>query len=385
MAPDGIAARVERSGGRVVVRDLEVSEDLRMAFGERRCLAAFRDFLADVERGAEEVRFEGVRGGRRMLLARHGYVPDRGAMVGPGGGVETAGRRLDAATFDSMPGSSFPSDVRVRMLDGVMRPVGALEAGDVIAEGGLVEAVMRGRMRELVDLGFVRCGAGSGVFVGGRWIRAREHPRAVPVDVPDGVEGCMIASENRFLEVEGGLFSDFHETAGRRAELAEFSERALEAMNAEERRERAGWSARPWRSGEIGLVRSWWRALREAGYGDWGDGPSVDEIGSEGFLAELDGKPVACAFLHVLPGAGYAAVCAPVCDPAAPPQACLRGIALVAEAAAEHCRRLGAWETVCHVRTPTIAKGFEMAGWRDGGPNCCHVYLCDETIPWLEP
>ena len=97
MEPDGIAALVERSGGLVVVRDLEVAEDLRMAFGEGRCLAAFRDFLASVESGAEKVRFEGVRGGSRMMLARHGYVPDRDAMVGPGGGAATASRRLDPA------------------------------------------------------------------------------------------------------------------------------------------------------------------------------------------------------------------------------------------------------------------------------------------------
>ena len=168
-------------------------------------------------------------------------------------------------------------------------------------------------------------------------------------------------------------------------DMAGISERAIDAMNFVERRERAGWSTRPWRSGEIALVRSWWRALPEAGYGDWGDGPSVEELGSEGFLAELDGRPVACAFLHLLPGAGYAAVCAPVCDPTAAPQTCLRGIAMIAEAAADHCRRLGVWEAACFVRTPLIAKGFEMAGWRDGGPKCCHVYLCEETIPWLEP
>ena len=161
--------------------------------------------------------------------------------------------------------------------------------------------------------------------------------------------------------------------------------RSLAAMNSGVSRERTGWSTRPWRSGEIGIVRSWWRALREAGYGDWGDGPEIDEIGSEGFLAELDGRPVACAFLHVLPGAGYAAVCAPVCDPSAAPQTCLRGIALVAGAAAEHFRELGVRETACFVRTPLIAKGFEMAGWRDAGPHCNHVYLCDETILWLEP
>ena len=233
MEIDGIAARVERSGGRVVVRDLEIAEDLRLSFGEARCLAAFRDFLANVESGAEEVRFVGVRGGCRMLLARHGYVPEWDAMVGPGGDASTAGRRLDPATFGSMPGSAFPSDARVRMRDGGMLPVGSLEVGELISSGGLVEAVMRGRMRELVDIGFVRCGAGSGVFVGGRWIRAREHPRAVSVHIPDGVEGCMIAAENRVLEIEGALFSDFHETADRRAELAEYSERALAAMNAE--------------------------------------------------------------------------------------------------------------------------------------------------------
>lgn len=175
-----------------------------------------------------------------MLLARNGYVPEGSAMVGPGGGTVATARRLDAATFDSMPGSAFPSCVRIRMLDGAMRPVGSLDVGDEIAEGGMVEAIMRGRMRELVDIGFVRCGAGSGVLVGGRWIRARNHPRAVSVHIPDGVEGCMIAAENRVLEIEGRLFSDFHETAGRRAELAEISVRALAAMNAEESRSRAG-------------------------------------------------------------------------------------------------------------------------------------------------
>ena len=50
----------------------------------------------------------------------------------------------------------------------------------------------------------------------------------------------MIAAENRVLEIEGRLFSDFHETVERRAELLECSVRALAAMSAEEGRSKAG-------------------------------------------------------------------------------------------------------------------------------------------------
>jgi len=182
------------------------------------------------------------------------------------------------------------------------------------------------------------------------------------------------------------LFSDFYETVTRYKELADFSDQAVAIMNAmQDDEEKAGWTTRMWRREEIDIVKPWWRKMREAGYGDWGDGPAIDEIGRVGFLAELNGEPVACVFLYFPPSARYAAVYSAICDVGASYHACFRGIALAAKAAVDHCKSVGVEEIVCYVHTPAVVKSFEMAGYRHDEKQYNNVYLCDEVIPWLEP
>ena len=48
--------------------------------------------------------------------------------------------------------------------------------------------------------------------------------------------------------------------------------------------EKAGWTTRLWRRGEIDIIRPWWGAMLEAGYGGWDDGPAIDEISCFGIL-----------------------------------------------------------------------------------------------------
>jgi len=168
---EGIFASIDRNADRVIVKDFEIEEGLLMAFGEEHYLPAFRQFVDWVEReDVPEIRFEVDRSGYRMLLARFGYALESGVMIKRSGDEELAKKsRLAAATFDSMSGSAFAADALIKMSDGSSKPVSALEVGEEVAVGGLVTTILRGRQRNITDLGNIRCGSGSGIFHAGRW------------------------------------------------------------------------------------------------------------------------------------------------------------------------------------------------------------------------
>lgn len=384
---EGIFASIDRSDLGVVVRDFEIEEGLLMAFGEEHYLPAFKEFVAWIEKDdVPEIRFKVDRSGYRMLLARFGYALENGDMVKRSGDEELAKKsRLAAATFDSMSGSAFASDALIKMADGSLKPVSKLDVGEEVAVGGLVTTILRGRQRNVTDLGNIRCGSGSAIFFDGRWIRAKDHPEAQPVYLHEGLEGYTIGTMNHRLVVNDEMFSDFYETITRYKELADFSDQAVAIMNAmQEDDEKAGWTTRLWRREEIDIVKPWWQKMRDAGYGDWGDGPSIDEIGRIGFMAELNGQPIACVFLYFPPSARYAAIYSAICDVSTSYHACFRGIALAAKAAVDHCREVGVHEVVCYVHTPAVVKSFELAGFRHDDKQYNDIYICDEVIPWLE-
>jgi hypothetical protein len=385
---EGIFASIERSAERVTVKDFEIEEGLLMAFGEEHYLPAFKQFVTFIEaEDTPEIIFDVSRSGYRMLLARFGYALEHDVMVKRKGDEELAKKsRLAAATFNSMSGSAFSAEALIKMQDGILKPVSELDVGEEVAMGGIVTTILRGRQRNIIDLGSVQCGSGSGVFHNGEWIRAKDHPDATPVYFRDGMEGYTIGTMNHRMVVNDEIFSDFYETVTRYTELSDFSDQAVAIMNAMQDDEvKAGWTTRLWRREELDIVKPWWGKMKEAGYGDWGDGPAIDEIGRVGFLAELEGKPIACVFLYFPPSARYAAVYSAICDVTTSYHACFRGISLAAKAAIEHCREVGVEEIVCHVHTPAVVKSFEMAGFRHDDVQYNHVYLCDEVIPWLEP
>jgi hypothetical protein len=384
---EGIFASIDRTSDRVIVRDFEIEEGLLMAFGEEHYLPAFRQFVDWIERDViPEIRFEVDRSGYRMLLARFGYALENGVMVKRSGDEELAKKsRLAAATFDSMSGSAFAPDALIKMADGTLKPVCELEVGEEVAIGGLVTTILRGRQRNVTDLGNIRCGSGSGIYHAGRWIRAKDHPDAKMVHLPEGLEGYTIGTINHRMEVNEELFSDFYETVTRYKELSDFSDQAVAIMNAmQEDDDKAGWTTRMWRREEIEIVKPWWGKMRDAGYGDWGDGPDIDEIGRIGFMAELNGQPVACIFLYFPPSARYAAIYSAICDIDTSYHACFRGIALAAKAAIDYCKSVSVEEVVCYVHTPAVVKSFEMAGFKHDDKQYNDVYLSDEVILWLE-
>ena len=385
---EGIFASIERSDTGVTVQDFEIEEGLLMAFGEEHYLPAFKEFLVFVESGsAKEIRFDVKRSGYRMLLARFGYALVDGLMIKRiGDEALTKKANLAAATFDSMSGSAFAADARIKMADGTSIPASKLQVGMEVAAGGIVTTILRGRQRSITDIGSIRCGSGSGIFHDGRWIRARDHPDAVPVWFRDGMEGYTIGTVHHRLMVNDEMFSDFYETITRYKELSDFSDQAVSIMNAmQEDDDKAGWTTRMWRREELDIVRPWWGKMKEAGYGDWGDGPAIDEIGRIGFLAELEGRPVACVFLYFPPSARYAAIYSAICDVTTSYHACFRGIALAAKASIEHCREVGVEEIVSYVHTPAVVKSFELAGYRHDEKQYNNIYLSEDIIPWLEP
>jgi hypothetical protein len=133
------------------------------------------------------------------------------------------------------------------------------------------------------------------------------------------------------------------------------------------------------------LIRSWYHRMRENGMGDWGDGPSEAQIGHEGVIAEFDGKPVACVFLFIPPSRSYAAILSAVCDTDLTRHLCFRGLIKAAEGGRDTCLQAGVREIVSFVNTPAVVSAFKAARFTDGGPAIHHVYLCSETLLWLEP
>ncbi|MCE6958090.1 hypothetical protein LAZ40_03340 [Cereibacter sphaeroides] len=125
--------------------------------------------------------------------------------------------------------------------------------------------------------------------------------------------------------------------------------------------------------------------MKEAGYGDWGEGPAGDALAHSGVLAELDGQPVACLFLYAPPSWAYAMVFSAICDVSRPPQACFRGLVHAAVAVREQCEAMGAGEVVSYVRTPAVVKAFELAGFARDPKSFTHVYLSEERLRWLDP
>ena len=233
---DGITASIDRSADIVIVRDFEIDEVLIMTFGEAQYLPALSDFIEHIESGnAKEIRIEVSRSGYRMLLARFGYDLDNDMMVKRVSDDTPAQKeKLASATLENMSGSVFTADARIKMADGHEVPVSELEVGSEIAVGGIVTSILRGRQRSFVDIGRIRCGLSSAVFHDGHWLRAREHPKAQPLWFDDGIEGYTIGTANHQLIVNGELFADFYETAGRQKELADLSDQAIALMNADQ-------------------------------------------------------------------------------------------------------------------------------------------------------
>ena len=317
-----------------------------------------------------------------MLLARFGYALENGVMIKRKGDLEpTRGAPLAAATFDSIPGSAFAADASIRMADGSHKPVSELEVGQQVAIGDLVTAICKRHHRNATDLGSVRCGSSSGVFYDGRWLRARDHPEAIAVYLRDGLESYSIETINHRMVVNDRLFSDFMETVTHKQELVDFSDQALVIMNAmRDDEKKAGWTTRLWHREEIGIVSPWWGAMQEAGHGDWGDGPSIDEISRFGILAELNGQPIACVSLYFQASMRYGIVAGAICDVSKSSQECRQGITLAARAAVEYYHSIGIGEIICYVRTPAVVKNFEKAGYLHDDVQYNHVYICDEVV-----
>ena len=321
-----------------------------MAFDEEHYLPALKEFLTYIElNDPTEIRIKVDRNGYRMLLARFGYAPKDGVMIKRTGDLEvTRIARLAATNFDSMSGSAFAADARIRMADGNHKLVSELEVGEEVAIGGLVTAICELRQRNITDLGSMHCGSGSGVFHEGRWLCARDHPEAIAIDLYDGLECYMIVTLNHRMMVNDELFSDFYETVTRQKELLDRSDEALAIMNTmKEKEKKAGCTTRLWRRQEIDIIWLWWGAMLEAGYGDWGDGPSVDEVSRFGVLAELNGAPVACVFFYFQSSTRYGAVYGAICDISKSSRECRQGIALAVHAAVEYYRSISIEEIVC--------------------------------------
>ena len=232
MEKTGISARISWTGGEARVDDLEIDEGLLMTFGEEGYLPALTAYLAEIEtRATGRVSISSGRSGYRMLLARLGYEARDGAMV-----KDARAPRKDpspaAATFDSISASTFGEESRILMADGTRRMVAQIDVGDRVAHGDVVTAIMRGRHRDIVDIGPILCGGASVVRHAGRWIRARDHPEARRTWFPDGMEGVTLATRTHVFEVNGVIFADFHETEAHRLEMLAFSDQALEIMNA---------------------------------------------------------------------------------------------------------------------------------------------------------
>lgn len=379
---DGINAHIREERDCLVVSGFEIDDGLLQSFGEEGYLSALRKFVEHLSsRGKETIHVPVTRNGYRMLLSRFGFVYQDGVMVK---GATSPASNMDASTMEAVAGSLFTADAALRMSDGNFKSVCDIDVGDEVYSGGLITSIFKGRQRRFVQIGEIICSTESVLFFGGEWIKAKDHPDAVEMCFPDGVEGYSISTVERHFYVSDMLFAGFYETRRFEEELHEFSDVALEAMNGSgEPEENTGWSTDLWTRSDIDIVRPWWGKMEAAGYGDWGYGPLDDEIAPIGMLTRKDGVPIACVFIYCFPPTKYAAIYAAICDVEQSPFHCIKALSLAAKSAIDHCRDIGFEKVVSYVKTPAVVSSFEAAGLSSDSCEYNHVYLSEEARGWL--
>jgi len=110
------------------------------------------------------------------------------------------------------PGSCFLAGTMVTMADGTSKAIETIQLGEQVAIGGNIFAKGEFLVNDLHDYKGIKVSGSHPVYENGKWVRVANSKHGVPIN-NETVVVYNFGTENRRLEIEGIIFTDYFEAS----------------------------------------------------------------------------------------------------------------------------------------------------------------------------
>jgi hypothetical protein len=115
---------------------------------------------------------------------------------------------------------------------------------------------------------------------------------------------------------------------------------------------------------DVWKIQWWWPAH------NWGDGPPLDILPSDGAIVEADGDPKAVAFLYLSSNSKCAWLEWLVTNPNNSPRVSVAALQMVIESLSETARKNGVTMVYSSLKNRGLIRLYEKLGFRQGDTGC---------------